>query len=134
MFEIDLKSRKTIYEQVVDNIKELILVGVIGPDQKIPSVRDLSKTLTVNPNTVQKAYSELERLGYIYSVSGRGTFANKTEDINKYDKEVIDKASKNIASEIKELLYMGFDKDYITKLLNKLLENESLQLEQRRPE
>ena len=53
MFQIDLKSRKTIYEQVVDNFKELIISEVLKPEEKLPSVRELSKTLTVNPNTKQ---------------------------------------------------------------------------------
>ena len=58
MFQIDLKSRKSIYEQVIDNVKELIVTGVLPAESKLPSVRELSKTLTVNPNTVQKAYRE----------------------------------------------------------------------------
>ena len=75
MFQIDLKSRKAIYEQVVDRFKELIITGVIKPDEKVPSVRDLAKELAINPNTIQKAYKELENQGYFYSVAGRGNFA-----------------------------------------------------------
>ena len=74
MFQIDLKSRKSIYEQVIDNVKELIVTGVLPAESKLPSVRELSKTLTVNPNTVQKAYRELEHQGYIYTVTGLGCF------------------------------------------------------------
>ena len=55
MFQLDLKSRKSIYEQVVDNVKELIMAGVLSKEEKLPSVRELSKILTVNPNTIQKA-------------------------------------------------------------------------------
>ena len=72
MFQVDMKSRKSIYEQVVDNIKELIVTGILSAESKLPSVRELSKTLTVNPNTVQKAYRELEHQGYIYTVTGLG--------------------------------------------------------------
>ena len=72
MFEIDLKSRKSIYEQVTDNLKELIATEVLSSDEKLPSVRAMSKMLTVNPNTVQKAYRELEYQGYIYTASGLG--------------------------------------------------------------
>ena len=64
MFKIDLKSRKAIYEQVVDNFKEMIISGVLKPDEKVPSVRDMAKELTINPNTIQKAYRELENRGY----------------------------------------------------------------------
>jgi GntR family transcriptional regulator len=77
MFQIDLKSRKSIYGQIVDNIKELIRAGLLRGDEKLPSVRDLSGLLTVNPNTVQKAYRELERQGRVYTVSGLGTFVEK---------------------------------------------------------
>ena len=67
MFQLDLKSRKSIYEQVVDNLKEMIISGVLKSGEKLPSVRELSRMLTVNPNTVQKAYRELERQGYVYT-------------------------------------------------------------------
>jgi len=82
MFQLDLKSRKTIYEQIVDNLKELMIAEVLKPEDKLPSVRELSKTLTVNPNTIQKAYRELEYQGYVYTVTGLGTFVaapNKAE-------------------------------------------------------
>jgi len=74
LFQIDLKSRKAIYEQVIDNFKRLIVTGVLKQDDKVPSVRDMAKSLTVNPNTVQKAYRELENRGYIYTVLGQGSF------------------------------------------------------------
>ena len=80
MFQLDLKSRKSIHEQVVDNIKELIISGVLSPDEKLPSIRDISKTLTVNPNTIQKSYKELERQGFIYTLSGLGSFVSSSLD------------------------------------------------------
>ncbi|MCL2501252.1 MAG: GntR family transcriptional regulator [Defluviitaleaceae bacterium] len=74
MFLIDIKSRTPIYAQVVDNFKRLINKGVLRPDDKVPSVRDMAQTLTINPNTVQKAYRELEAQGYFYTVLGQGNF------------------------------------------------------------
>ncbi|MCL2571115.1 MAG: GntR family transcriptional regulator [Defluviitaleaceae bacterium] len=74
MFQIDLKSRKAIYAQIIDNFKRLIITGVLKPEDKVPSIRDLAQTITVNPNTVQKAYRELETQGYIYTVLGQGSF------------------------------------------------------------
>ena len=59
MFQIDLKSHKSIQEQISDNFKELMVAGILKADEKLPSVRELSKMLTVNPNTVQKAYTKL---------------------------------------------------------------------------
>ncbi len=74
MFQIDLKSRKAIYEQIMDNFKALITTGVLKPDERAPSVRELARALTVNPNTIQKAYRELEAQGYFYTVLGQGSF------------------------------------------------------------
>lgn len=79
MFQIDLKNRKPIYEQVVDNFKKLIIKGILKEDEKVPSIREMSKILTVNPNTVQKAYRELENKGYFYTVHGQGTFISTPE-------------------------------------------------------
>ena len=124
MFEIDFNSRKSIYEQVVDNIKELIIAGIIKPEQQIPSVRELSKMLTVNPNTVQKSYAELDRTGYIYSIVGKGTFVMQ-KGFNPPDARQLSKPSKIITSEIRELLYLGFDKDTIANMIAKILDEES---------
>lgn len=77
VFQIDLKSRKPIYEQVIDNFKLLIITGTLQENEKVPSIRDLAKTLTVTPNTVQKAYKELELQGYFYTILGQGNFISK---------------------------------------------------------
>ena len=74
MFQIDLKSRKAIYAQIIDSFKRLVITGVLHPDDKVPSIRDMAQLLTVNPNTVQKAYRELESQGYFYTVLGQGNF------------------------------------------------------------
>jgi GntR family transcriptional regulator len=79
VFLIDLKSRTPIYAQVVENFKRLIVSGALPPDERVPSVRELAKTLTVNPNTVQKAYRELEARGYFYTVLGQGNFISKPD-------------------------------------------------------
>ena len=80
MISIDYKDRKPIYEQLVDNIKDLVLKGVLACDEQLPSVRQLANDLAINPNTIQKAYTELERQGVTYSLKGRGCFiASGTE-------------------------------------------------------
>ena len=76
MISLDLKSRKSIYEQIVDGFKELIISGDMGPGDRLPSVRELSAQLTVNPNTIQKAYAILEMKGFTYTVKGRGSFVS----------------------------------------------------------
>ena len=78
MIYIDYKSRKHIYEQLVDNIKSLIVSGVLQRDDQLPSVRQLAQELAINPNTIQKAYTELERQGVIYSLKGRGSFVGSS--------------------------------------------------------
>ena len=77
MFSIDYKDRRSIYEQLVDRIKALAASGMLPPGSQLPSVRQLSSELSINPNTVQRAYSELERDGSVYSVKGRGNFVTQ---------------------------------------------------------
>lgn len=74
MIIIDYKDRRPIYEQIVERLKELVLRGCLEPDCQLPSVRNLAIELSINPNTIQRAYSELERQGYIYSIKGKGNF------------------------------------------------------------
>ena len=74
MFSIDTRSRIPIYEQLGQNIINLVASGALAPDDQLPSVRNLARDLGVNPNTVQKAYQELENKGLIYQAAGRGSF------------------------------------------------------------
>lgn len=74
MFELDFRSRTPIYEQLMEKIRALIIGNVLQPDEQLPPVRVLAGELTVNPNTIQKAYRELEQQGYIYSLPGKGHF------------------------------------------------------------
>ncbi len=124
MFQLDLKSRKSIYEQIVDNIKELILTGMLIAEDKIPSVRELSKILTVNPNTIQKAYRELEYQGYIYTVAGLGTFVASPSEL-PIDEKRIGEVKESLRENIKELYYMGCSLDRIKIILDELLEERS---------
>lgn len=81
MFDIDLMSRTPIYEQLYRRVIELIIKGVLGEQDKLPSVRALAMELSVNPNTVAKAYTLLERDGIIYSLAGRGSFIAKPDTL-----------------------------------------------------
>ena len=76
MYSIDNQSRKAVYEQIVEQTERFVLSGILSPEQSMPSVRSLSVELSVNPNTIQKAYSELERRGVIYIAPGRGSFVS----------------------------------------------------------
>lgn len=74
MIVLDYKDRRPLYEQVAERFQELILKGILPRDMQMPSVRNQAMQLSINPNTIQRAYSELERQGYIYSVKGKGSF------------------------------------------------------------
>ena len=87
MIILDLKDARPLYEQVVERFKHLILCGALPEDEKLPSVRNLAMELSINPNTIQKAYGELERQGFIYSVKGRGNFVSSTENLREAKKE-----------------------------------------------
>lgn len=76
MIVIDYQDRRPIYEQIVEKFQLLILKGVLQADEQMPSVRRLAVDLSINPNTIQKAYTILEQQGYIYSVKGRGSFVS----------------------------------------------------------
>lgn len=76
MIVIDYQDRRPIYEQIVEKFQILILNGVLEADEQMPSVRKLAVELSINPNTIQKAYSILEQQGYIYPVKGRGNFVS----------------------------------------------------------
>jgi len=120
MFQLDLKSRKPICEQVTDNIKGLIISGALKPDERLPSVRDLSKTLTVNPNTIQKAYRQLENLKYTYTVSGLGTFVSETPKAAEDPRKVAEIKAR-IRADITELIFLGLYLEEIRKILEELL-------------
>ena len=81
MIAIDYKDRRPLYEQVVERYRELILNQVLSPDSKLPSVRSLAMELSITPNTIQRAYSELEKAGYIYTVKGRGNFVSSNDSL-----------------------------------------------------
>ncbi len=104
MIQLDFKDPRPIYEQIKDKIKELVITGAVETDDKIPSVRELAQTLTINPNTIQKAYKDLESEGIIYSVKGKGNF------IAPLDKSSIDPRRKelllSIQKTVEELIFL----------------------------
>lgn len=106
-FDIDLKSRTAIYEQIYKKTVELIINGQLKEDDQMPSVRALSSEISVNPNTIAKAYAMLEKDGIIYSLAGRGSFVakvcvEKIADIllSDFDRCTIEALQAGVASEI----------------------------------
>ena len=97
MIILDYKDRRPIYEQVAEKLEELMLLGILGENEPLPSVRSLAMELSINPNTIQRAYAELERQGYIYTVKGKGSFVAENSVMKEKRKkdlliEVIDEA------------------------------------------
>ena len=100
MIILDYKDRRPIYEQVTEKLKELMLLGVLKENEPLPSVRSLAMDLSINPNTIQRAYAELERKGYIYTVKGKGSFVaengemkeNRRKEVLIQVSEIIDEA------------------------------------------
>lgn len=76
MIVLDYRDSRPLYQQVKDSLRRMMLTGQLEPDEKLPSVRSLATQLAINPNTIQRAYAELEAEGYIYSVAGRGSFVS----------------------------------------------------------
>ncbi|UQD52133.1 GntR family transcriptional regulator [Bacillus methanolicus] len=118
MFELDLRSRKPIYEQLVDKFKELIINEVLKADEQLPSVRALAQQLMINPNTIQKAYRELENQNYIYSVKGKGCFVNHSSYIQNSEK--IQSIKKELKKLITEALYLGISANELYSMIKEI--------------
>ena len=103
MIILDYKDARPIYEQVVDKFQKLILTGALEPNTKMPSVRSLAVELSINPNTIQRAYSELDREGFIYTVKGRGNFVTYDESLLRYRKDEIYRKLEEIVREAGEI-------------------------------
>ena len=80
MISLNYRDSRPIYEQIRDELRKLIVSGAIAADEKLPSVRALAAQLAINPNTIQRAYNQLESEGYVYSVPGKGSFAAVMDD------------------------------------------------------
>lgn len=77
MITIDYRDKRPIYEQVIEQIEKLIVTEVLKADDKLPSVRSLAMEISINPNTIQRAYMQLEKDGWIYTVKGKGNFVSE---------------------------------------------------------
>lgn len=110
MLSINYKDPRPIYEQVRDALRQLILTGAIAPGEKLPSVRELAASLAINPNTIQRSYRELEALGLINTVPGKGAFAAADNTAaQKRSRELLD----SIAGIVRELRLLGTDQETI---------------------
>ncbi|MCF2641222.1 MAG: GntR family transcriptional regulator [Lachnospiraceae bacterium] len=119
MIQLNYRDAKPIYEQIKDGLKHLLLSGAVAAGEKLPSVRELASSLAINPNTIQRAYKELENEGYIYSVSGKGTFAAEKQDVVQIRK---DELFLEFDVVISELLYLSVEPKILAERIESLSE------------
>ena len=105
MVHLDYRDARPIYTQIIDGFKEQISTGVLQSGDKLPSVRELAAELAINPNTIQRAYGELETEGYVYSVSGRGSFVAGTDSGQAQRIRELTEQLKPLLEELKALGY-----------------------------
>lgn len=113
MFNLDYQSGLPIYEQIVEQFERYIAFGVLKSKEQIPSIRELASSLGINPNTVKKAYEELEKRGAIITISTKGTFV--TDKINVVIDRKVKEKMKIIKDAVIELEKLGMDKEEILK-------------------
>lgn len=116
---LDYHSRLPIYQQIINEIERYIVLGILKPQEQIPSIRDLASTLGINPNTVKKAYSELEKNGVIITISTKGTFIN--DNISFLTDRKINNYFNIIENSINELSKLGIDNERIVKQLKEYI-------------
>lgn len=123
MFSVNYKDPRPIYEQVKDSLRRAILTGVLVPDEKIPSVREAASQLVINPNTIQKAYRELESEGYIYSVPGKGSFVSDCAEARTQRKKTLFEELDKTAG---ELMHIGVTREEICRHLSEPVQKEEI--------
>jgi GntR family transcriptional regulator len=118
MILIDHKDKRPMYEQIIERFRQLIMCGALEPNSPMPSVRNLAMELSINPNTVQRAYQELEHMGYIYTMKAKGSFVSEaaSKEENKR-REIISDMQVSV-----DKAYMaGFDDGAIREMLEQCI-------------
>ena len=116
MIPITLNSRdpRPIYLQVKESLRQLIIGGVLTPESKLPSVREIAGTLAINPNTIQRAYRELEAEGFIYSIPGKGSFVSPNREISQ---EELHRRWEDLDHAVRELRFLGVSEEELIRHL-----------------
>ena len=115
MIQLNYRDTRPFYQQIKDNVRQLVDSGALKKDEKLPSVRDMAASLAINPNTIQRAYRELESEGYIYTLSGKGTFVAEVDHSNQFRQQELLPQFDKIVS---ELLYLSMP---VNDLTNRIL-------------
>ncbi len=115
---IDLRNPKPIYEQIKDNIKQLIVSGALKQDEKLPSVRELAQLSSINPNTIQKSLRDLEAEGFIYTVTGRGNFVASSPRHQNPGK--VEELKSTMRQTVGELYFLGVSREEIDAVIDEI--------------
>ena len=124
MIQLDLHDTRPIYEQIKEKTKDLIIKGILTENQKIPSVREAASFLAINPNTIQKAYKELENEGYLYSIRSKGYFVSSVDKVLK-DKKISD-LNKKLDETLNELICLKADKKQVVSIIKKYYKEDDV--------
>ena len=116
MISINYRSALPLYEQVKENFIKLIITGAVKPDEQLPSVRELAVELAINPNTIQRAYREMESEGYIYIVSGKGCFVAKQQDARADTTLLLER----FKADATKLIFNGVDSEQLKNEIDKI--------------
>ena len=117
MIQLNYRDAKPIYEQIKDGLRKLVITNSLIANEKLPSVREMASKLAINPNTIQKAYRELEVEGYVYTVAGKGTFvAERKEVLGVRNEELM----KEFDEVVTELLFLAMDEDSLKTRIEQL--------------
>lgn len=115
MITLDYRSRTPIYQQLKENIMELVVLGIYEKDMQLPSVRSLAVELGINPNTIQKAYQELETMGVIYSITGKGSFI---QGLSPAQDHMRVKSTSKLHAAVHESRLAGIARDEVLGIVN----------------
>lgn len=104
ILSLNHRDARPLHQQVSQGLRQLIVKSALKPDDKLPGVRELASTLAINPNTIARAYRDLEAEGYVHSIAGKGTFVSPREDIGQQRREGLLSQWERVTA---ELLYLG---------------------------
>jgi len=120
LIQLNYRDAKPIYEQIKEGLRKLVFSNALDAGDKLPSVRELASQLAINPNTIQRAYRELENEGYIYTVVGKGTFVAERKRV------VCDGREQELMTEfdelVTELLYLEVPKETLKERIDSIAE------------
>ena len=117
MIALNYRDSRPIYEQIKEGFRRLILTGALATGEKLPSVRELATELAINPNTIQRAYRELEAEGFIYSIAGKGSFAAALSEVDDSRRQELLQRFDETA---RELLHLSVAPDRLTSRIQTL--------------